>query len=56
MGIAIEYLQRATGYRTFEVADMIADAVGVATGWLLAPPRLPHVLQWIEGRVGRGNT
>ena len=31
MGIAIEFLQRETGYRTFEVADMIAGAIGVAT-------------------------
>ena len=53
MGIAIEYLQRATGYRTFEAADMVADAIGVTAGWLLAPPRAPHALRWIETRVGR---
>ena len=42
LGIAIEYAQRATGYRSFEYLDMVADAVGVALGWLLAPPRLPN--------------
>ncbi|MHB8166086.1 MAG: VanZ family protein, partial [Sulfuricella sp.] len=35
LGIALEYAQRATGYRSFEVADMVADALGVAIGWLL---------------------
>jgi len=36
MGIAIEFLQRATGYRSFEVYDMVADALGVALGWAAA--------------------
>jgi len=42
MGIAIEFLQRATGYRSFEVLDMVADAIGVLLGWAaaLALPRL----------------
>lgn len=42
MGIAIEYIQRWTGYRSFEVMDMVADAIGVALGWAtaLAAPRL----------------
>ena len=36
MGIVIEYVQRWTGWRTYEVADMVADGVGVAIGWGLA--------------------
>lgn len=36
MGILIEFVQRWTGWRTFEVADMIADAIGVAMGWCIA--------------------
>jgi VanZ family protein len=36
MGIAIEYVQRWLGYRSFEVLDMVADAIGVALGWALA--------------------
>ena len=48
MGIALEYVQRTTGYRTFDVSDMAANAAGVATGWLLAPPRLPSFLQAVE--------
>jgi VanZ family protein len=42
MGIALEFVQRALGYRSFEVLDMVADAVGVLGGWAiaLATPRL----------------
>lgn len=53
LGIAMEYAQRATGYRTFEVADMVADALGVAIGWLAAPPRLPNLLPWVEKRIAK---
>jgi len=35
LGIALEFAQRLTGYRTFDVADMVADAVGVFIGWLV---------------------
>ena len=44
LGIAIEFMQAATGYRTFSVADMVADALGIALGWMLAPPRGPNLL------------
>jgi hypothetical protein len=44
LGIALEFGQRMTGLRSFEVADMIAGGMGVALGWLLAPPRTPEVL------------
>lgn len=53
LGCALEYAQRATGYRTFDVADMVADALGVALGWLAAPPRLPNLLDWLEKRLFR---
>lgn len=53
LGIALEYAQRATGYRSFEVADMVADALGVAIGWLAAPPRLPNFLDWAGKRLFR---
>jgi VanZ family protein len=48
LGIALEFVQGWTGYRSFEIADMLADAVGVAVGWVLAPPRLPNCLRGIE--------
>src|SRR4029079_4971886 len=40
-GISIEYVQGWTGWRTFDYYDMLADAVGIALGWLAAPPRTP---------------
>lgn len=48
LGIALEFAQRWTGYRTFDVADMTANAAGVAAGWLSAPPRLPNYLRGFE--------
>jgi hypothetical protein len=36
LGIALEFVQRGLGYRSFEIADMVADAVGVAAGYGLA--------------------
>ena len=44
LGIALEYVQRATGYRHFAYSDMVDDAIGVGVGWLLACTRLGHVL------------
>ena len=36
MGVALEFAQRATGYRGFELADMAANSLGVAAGWAAA--------------------
>ncbi len=43
LGIALEFVQAHVG-RDFEVADMVADAIGVALGWiaaLLVPIKIP---------------
>jgi hypothetical protein len=48
LGIAIEFAQGDTGYRTFEYADMGADCAGTIVGWLLAPPRVPNLYAWSE--------
>ena len=48
LGIALEFAQRMTGFRMFEVADMVAGALGVTLGWLLAPPRTPNLLYWCQ--------
>jgi VanZ family protein len=50
MAVGLEFLQRLTGYRTFEIADMVAGAIGVATGWIIAPPRSPRVIEKLESR------
>jgi len=36
MGVAIEFIQGATGYRSFELLDMLANAAGVLLGWATA--------------------
>ncbi len=33
MGVALEFAQRATGTRSFDVADMVANSLGVLLGW-----------------------
>ena len=48
MGVAIEYLQRMTGYRTFDVADMAANGIGAGLGWALALTPLGNALDWTE--------
>jgi VanZ family protein len=45
LGVVLEFVQGWTGYRSFEVADMAADAAGVAVGWFFAPPRIPNYLR-----------
>ena len=48
LGVALELAQRLTDYRTFEVADMGADAVGVLFAWVASPPRGPDVIGFVE--------
>ena len=48
MGVAIEFLQGLTDYRTFEVADMVANAIGATLGWGLAQTPLGNALDWAE--------
>jgi len=48
MGVGIEFLQRETGYRTYDVADMVANGIGVAIGWGLALTPLRNALGWVE--------
>jgi len=52
LGVALEFVQRWTGYRTFDVWDMAADAAGVLIGIAAAPPRLPNMM-YITERVLR---
>lgn len=36
MGVGLEFAQGQLGYRTYEVYDMYANALGVLIGWALA--------------------
>ena len=53
MGVGIEYLQRMTGYRTFDVADMAANGIGAALGFILAQTPLRNGLAWTETLLDR---
>jgi len=50
LGIAIEYGQGMTSWRTFEYFDMVADACGVALGAILVA-LTPNLLA-LAGRIG----
>jgi len=50
LAVGLEFAQGLTGYRTFDERDMLAGVVGVALGWLLAPPRVPDVASWARSR------
>ena len=53
MGVGLEVLQGLAGWRSFEYMDMVANAGGVALGWLLGPTRLSSTLSIIETQVVR---
>ena len=48
LGVGLEFAQLVTDFRTFELADMLADGIGAAVGWLVAPPRTMNLLDRIE--------
>lgn len=48
MGIVIEFLQGQTGYRSFDVLDMLANALGVLAGWVVALTPVGRLFQWLE--------
>ena len=49
LGVALEFVQGWSGWRTFDTHDMLANAAGVALGWLLVA-LMPNVI----GLLGRG--
>jgi VanZ family protein len=46
LGVALEFAQRALGYRSYEVFDMAANALGVVLGWVAAAFLGSRVAQW----------
>lgn len=51
MGVLIEFLQGWTGWRTFDVADMVANTLGALTGWVAA-----RVVTGLQRRFGFAST
>ncbi len=48
LGVAIECVQGLLPWRTFDVLDMVANAVGVWIGWAASPPRVANGLPALE--------
>ena len=53
LGVGLECVQGLTAYRYFEYGDMMANALGVLAGLLLAATPLGHTLVWLEQRCNR---
>jgi VanZ family protein len=53
LGVTLEILQGASGYRSMEVLDAGFNALGVFSGWLLARTRLSSTLLWVESLIYR---
>jgi VanZ family protein len=56
MGIALEFVQGATGYRTFAFADMRDNALGVGSGFILGMTPLGGMLGKFEAWLTRKPT
>ncbi len=56
MGVALEYAQGALGARTFSPADMLANAAGVAIGWIAARAGCDSLLVRMERWLGAVKT
>jgi VanZ family protein len=57
LGVALEYAQLMTGYRSFAYADMRDNAIGVAAGLAVSITRLGGILAvfdaWLAGQRGQ---
>lgn len=53
LGVSLEAIQWTTNTRHFELADMVANAVGVGFGVLIAATPLGRTLAWMDDRVLR---
>jgi VanZ family protein len=51
LGIGLEFVQRWTGFRYFDVWDMVAGSIGVLIGFLLARTALGRLFVFIEAKL-----
>lgn len=51
MGISIEFIQDLTGYRFFDIYDMMANTAGVLLAWSLSKTPFPQVLSYFERKL-----
>ncbi len=53
MGVALEFAQNATGERSFDALDMLANAAGAVMGWLVARASRANLLARLESALRR---
>lgn len=51
MGVALEFLQGLTGYRSLDYVDVLANSIGILLGVGLAFTPLALVLSWVDRRL-----
>ena len=51
LGVAIEGLQALVPWRSAEVLDLLANALGVTIGVAISATPLRHALQWLDTRL-----
>ena len=55
MGVVLEFLQARTSYRSFELADMVANGVGVFIGWVISVTLMPGWLTKLDKLMNEKN-
>ena len=53
MGVSLEFLQGWSGYRTFEIADMFANSLGVLIGWVITYTTAGRLFYKIDNLISR---
>lgn len=55
MGMGLESLQAQTSYRSFELADMVANGVGIFIGWIISVTIMPGWLIKLDKLMNEKN-
>lgn len=55
MGMSLELLQAQTSYRSFELADMVANGVGIFIGWIISVTMMPGWLIKLDKFMNKKN-
>lgn len=51
MGIGLEFLQDLGGVRFYEVADMLANGLGVVIAWVLSMTKFSYAIYFFENKI-----
>ncbi|WP_241558882.1 VanZ family protein [Halobacteriovorax sp. HLS] len=56
MGISIEFLQLASGYRSFELLDVVANTAGLICGGIISRTYFPNLITKLDSLLYVDNT